>query len=84
MKEETQLCPPKLSFVALMSPWQSPYLNDIVLACEVKPDATKAEGDRGELWDLGTLDEVLRNERNRTGRQMVPALLTCLGWIPSA
>lgn len=67
-----------------MMPWQSPYLNNIVLACEVKPDSTKVEGDGGKLWDLGTLNEVLQKKRNGEGKQVLPALLKCLGWIPNA
>lgn len=55
----------KLSFVSLKSLWQPPYLDDIVLTCEVKPDSTEGEGDSGELWDLGTLNEVLQKKRKQ-------------------
>lgn len=75
---EPQVYPLTLTLVTLMSLWLSSYLNNIVLACEVKPDSTKVEGDRGKLWDPGTLDEVLQ-KKNGEGGQVVPALLKCLG-----
>lgn len=78
---EPQIYPLMLTLVALMLLWQSPYLNNIVLACEVKPDSTKVEGDRRKLWDLGTLNEVLQKKRNSEGRQEVPrALEYSLHW----
>lgn len=54
------------------------------MAREVKPDSTKAEGDRGKLWDLGTLNEVLQKKRNSEGRWVILALLEHLGWLPRA
>lgn len=76
---EPQVYPLTLTLVTLMSLWQLSYLNNIVLACEVKPDSTKVEGDGGKLWDLGTLDEILQKKKNGKGGQVVPALLKCLG-----
>jgi hypothetical protein len=67
--------------VTLKSLWPPPYLDDIVLACEVKPDSTKVEGDRGKRWRLGTLNEVLWKKRSSKGRQVALALLK---WLPSA